>query len=295
MQADPTAVIRALAALRERRFCKIIAGLARRDPERIERMACLYALAGAHALDVAPHRDVVEAALRGFAHARDLRQDVATPLLMVSLGLPGDPHVRAGAPAWHGDLDDVEPCLAAGAQAVELHATGCAPDRLAELARRLRARLGPAGPLAFSLGGPDLANLRRQIAVAEALGGVPVTLQIEAVPMGGASQGVADAPSIELALAVRGAITVSFLQVAGGADHATRERCRVRGLAIDGIGIGTAAHAAIQAALQAPHCSGADAAFGQWCSAARALVVAATGAGALPTDSEPIDARGSAR
>ncbi|MSP90623.1 MAG: hypothetical protein EXR79_02275 [Myxococcales bacterium] len=277
MVPSPAAVTRARAALRERRFCKIIIGLGRFDLPLVERMACLYAWAGAHALDVAPRTDVVAAALRGFERAVSLRSDVAVPLLMVSLGLPGDPHVAAGAPAWQGDLVIVADCLAAGAQAVELHATGCAPDHLADLVASLQGVLGAQGPLALSLGGPDLATLRHQIAVAEAVAGQALILQIEALPMGGARHGEPDAPSIELALAVRGAIVRSALQLAGGANRATRAHCHARGLDIDGIGIGTAAHAAIAEALRAPTCQGDEAAFVHWCAAARALVDAATG------------------
>jgi hypothetical protein len=262
------AVERAWLALRAGVFCKIISGVRQFDHRVVERLALLYAAADAHVLDVAADAGVVAAAVQG----RDRAGKSDSCVVMVSLGLAGDPHVAAGAPQWDGDLGLVRACVEAGATAVELHATGEMPERIQYLCARLREVVAPRGLLSLSLGGADLPRLRRQIALAESLHPPPI-LQIEAVPMGGAKHGEPDAPSIALAQAVRGDIERCWLQIAGGAGTETRIRCQKVGLHIDGIGIGTAAHTAVRAALDAADLAAEDPAF----AAARRLVAAATG------------------
>ncbi len=84
-------------ALAEGRFCKIICGLGMSDALVARRMATLYALAGADALDVAADPDVVAAARAGFDDADRIAglegRILVAPALLISVGLQSDPHV----------------------------------------------------------------------------------------------------------------------------------------------------------------------------------------------------------
>ena len=92
---------RAIAALRDGRLCKVICGIGSRKARRIRNLAGLYAAAGVHVIDMAAHIDVLEAVLAGLEWARlyhalrvaGAHDGYRRPLLMVSLGLRGDPHV----------------------------------------------------------------------------------------------------------------------------------------------------------------------------------------------------------
>ena len=94
---------------RGERFFKFIGGANLRDLPTVERLATLYALAGAAIMDVAAEPPVVEAALRGFRRARGLIEQrpawlaaayagaappTLDPMVMVSITLSGDRHTE---------------------------------------------------------------------------------------------------------------------------------------------------------------------------------------------------------
>lgn len=84
-----------MRALPQRPLCKIISGIGGRDLARVQRLASLYALAGADWLDVALDPAVVEAAMAGLQWAQAHAARPLTMRIMVSCGLPDDPHVGA--------------------------------------------------------------------------------------------------------------------------------------------------------------------------------------------------------
>jgi ferredoxin len=78
-----------LQALRSQTFFKLIAGASLTDPSLISFLTTVYALAGAHCIDVAADAEVLQAVEAGLAV---LAPDVPRPLVMVSVALDPDPH-----------------------------------------------------------------------------------------------------------------------------------------------------------------------------------------------------------
>ncbi|MCX5930797.1 MAG: Fe-S cluster containing protein [Cyanobacteria bacterium] len=79
------------------RWVKLICGASNQDLAAIEDLCGLYALAGVHCIDVAADDAVVTAARRGLSWALELRPQLSTPWLMLSLSDGEDPHFRK---AW---------------------------------------------------------------------------------------------------------------------------------------------------------------------------------------------------
>ena len=86
----------AIDALEQKRFFKLVCGASLTDVTMIENLCFVFALAGAHVIDLAPSADVIFAARRGVqkASSRDMQWHVSTPLLMASIQLDKDPHFR---------------------------------------------------------------------------------------------------------------------------------------------------------------------------------------------------------
>ena len=85
--------------LDNRKYFKIICGAGNEDTEEVKRLTVLYVLAGAKGLDVSANVDVVKACMEGVDLAFDLAKgfDIELnirPFIMVSVGMPGDHHVR---------------------------------------------------------------------------------------------------------------------------------------------------------------------------------------------------------
>jgi ferredoxin len=92
--------LRVLQDLLNREKCfKMICGAGNEDAEQVKKLAFIYTLAGAKILDVSANVDVVKAAKDGinlaFDYAPKLDINLAIePFIMVSIGMPGDHHVR---------------------------------------------------------------------------------------------------------------------------------------------------------------------------------------------------------
>ena len=84
----------------EQRTCfKMICGAGNEDLIQVKKLAFVYTLAGSNILDISANVDVVKAAKEGvdlaFSFAKDEGIEVTDrPFLMVSIGMPGDHHVR---------------------------------------------------------------------------------------------------------------------------------------------------------------------------------------------------------
>jgi len=81
------------------KYFKIVCGAGNEDPEEIRRLSIIYTLAGAVVIDVSANVEVVQAAVKGIARARELapalkRKITLKPFINVSVGLKGDPHIR---------------------------------------------------------------------------------------------------------------------------------------------------------------------------------------------------------
>lgn len=85
--------------LRQGRFFKLICGAGNEDAEEVYKLSLVYTLAGAAGIDLSARPEVVTAARRAVTEAQDVAhafpiKTVTSPFLTVSVGMPGDAHVR---------------------------------------------------------------------------------------------------------------------------------------------------------------------------------------------------------
>lgn len=78
---------------------KLICGAGNEDAEEVYKLCYVYTLAGANAIDMSANVDVVQAAVRGVNDAEKILdqyflKNYVRPYLTVSIGMPGDNHVR---------------------------------------------------------------------------------------------------------------------------------------------------------------------------------------------------------
>ncbi len=81
------------------KYFKLVCGAGNEDAEEVKRLTILYTLAGAKGMDVSANTDVVTACMDGIDIAFELAEDLGInlkirPFIMVSVGMPGDHHVR---------------------------------------------------------------------------------------------------------------------------------------------------------------------------------------------------------
>jgi len=85
--------------LNKAKYFKLVCGAGNEDAEEVKRLTILYTLAGAKGMDVSANIDVVTACMEGIDDAFELAKEfginlVMRPFIMVSVGMPGDHHVR---------------------------------------------------------------------------------------------------------------------------------------------------------------------------------------------------------
>jgi len=81
------------------KYFKLVCGAGNEDAEEVKRLAVLYTLAGAKGMDVSATVEVVKSCMEGVEIAFDLAKEFdinlkTRPFIMVSVGMPGDHHVR---------------------------------------------------------------------------------------------------------------------------------------------------------------------------------------------------------
>ncbi len=87
------------ALLDNAKYFKLVCGAGNEDAEEVKRLTVLYTLAGAKGMDVSANVDVVKACMEGIDIAFELAKGFGInlkirPFIMVSVGMPGDHHVR---------------------------------------------------------------------------------------------------------------------------------------------------------------------------------------------------------
>jgi 4-hydroxy 2-oxovalerate aldolase len=85
--------------LAKAKYFKLVCGAGNEDAEEVKRLTVLYTLAGAKGLDVSANVEVVKACTEGIDIAFNLAKEFninlkIRPFIMVSVGMPGDHHVR---------------------------------------------------------------------------------------------------------------------------------------------------------------------------------------------------------
>jgi Fe-S-cluster-containing hydrogenase component 2 len=85
--------------LKTGKYFKLVCGAGNEDAEEVKRLTILYTLAGAKGMDVSANVDVVKACMDGIDIAFGLSESMGIdlrirPFIMVSVGMPGDHHVR---------------------------------------------------------------------------------------------------------------------------------------------------------------------------------------------------------
>ncbi len=87
------------ALLDERKYFKLVCGAGNEDAEEVRRLATIYTLAGSNGFDVSATPKIVSAAMAGIDKAYELANELGRsipvrPFITVSVGMPGDHHVR---------------------------------------------------------------------------------------------------------------------------------------------------------------------------------------------------------
>jgi len=85
--------------LKEGKYFKLVCGAGNEDAEEVKRLTILYTLAGAKGMDVSANEEVVKFCNDGIDFAIDISKSFGMdinirPFIMVSVGMPGDHHVR---------------------------------------------------------------------------------------------------------------------------------------------------------------------------------------------------------
>lgn len=85
--------------LNEEKCFKMICGAGNEDKDHVKKLSFIYTLAGAKILDISANVDIVKSAVEGidlaFQYASKVGVNLITrPFIMVSIGMPGDHHVR---------------------------------------------------------------------------------------------------------------------------------------------------------------------------------------------------------
>ena len=85
--------------LNQSKYFKLVCGAGNEDAEEVKRLTILYTLAGAKGLDVSANEEVVKSCSEGINYAIDISKSFdlkinIRPFIMVSVGMPGDHHVR---------------------------------------------------------------------------------------------------------------------------------------------------------------------------------------------------------
>ena len=83
----------------ENKCFKVICGAGNEDKEEVKKISFIYSLAGATLLDVSANPDVVRASVEGInlANKFNAKHNIGVenkPFIVVSVGMPGDNHVR---------------------------------------------------------------------------------------------------------------------------------------------------------------------------------------------------------
>ena len=101
-----------LHSLKTGSWFKLICGASYQHLPAVRSLALAYSLAGADCIDVAADPAVIAAAKEGIAVAQELRSDLASPWLMVSVNDGEDPHFRkAKFDATQCPTDCPQPCV----------------------------------------------------------------------------------------------------------------------------------------------------------------------------------------
>ena len=96
----------------KQKYFKMICGAGNEDLEEVKRLTMIYTLAGAKGLDISASPKVVESCVKGIDIAFELSTKLGInlkirPYIMVSVGMPGDHHVRKA-------IIDPETCIKCG-------------------------------------------------------------------------------------------------------------------------------------------------------------------------------------
>ena len=148
------------------------------------------------------------------------------------------------------DGESLQSCMDAGAQAIELHVAGAQPGALTQGLAQVGRVLTGDHWLSVSVGAhrqtpSEIADVFYEV---RALSRPHCLLQVEGTPMSGGLGG-GDDRSLELVKEVMHLAPDAAVQIAGGTDLGTAQRCHAAQLLVVGIAFGTFARLQVAAAL----------------------------------------------
>lgn len=266
-----------LDALENGTFRKIICGAANTGEEQVERLALVYALAGAHALDIGPQEKVYNAARRGLKKAGSLNPGLTPPLIMTSINVGEDKHFRKAGfdlskcvqcldcvkvcdikndpEKCYGCARCVEACQhnvitmvkmpeshkIKNYSSVEIHTGNSSAEQLRVFLDLNRAALDKTGLVSVSISSGRF-NKEEMIKYAENIVNMfdkKIIIQIDGLPMRGGSKKSSTLQTLAAAAILLDAGVNAYIQLSGGTNHLTREFADMAGLKIAGVGYGS--------------------------------------------------------
>lgn len=266
-----------ITALETGNYRKIICGAANTSEQQVERLAFVYALAGADVLDIAPMDKIHKAAQKGISKAQEYKPDVFPPVIMTSINVGDDQHFRKASfnlakcieclecakvcdikndpEKCYGCAQCVEACQHNAItlvkiphehkikhySAMELHTGVSSIEEVKAFVELNRSAIEHADLLSVSINSTRFnnADLIRYANSIISLFNKKIIIQIDGLSMKGGGKKTSTLQTLAAASRLIDAEVKAYIQLSGGTNYLTQQIVDLTGLHISGIGYGT--------------------------------------------------------
>ncbi len=264
-------------ALENGTFRKIICGAANTSEKQVERLAMVYALAGADIIDVGPQENIYNAAKRGLQKAKGVKPSINLPLIMTSVNTGDDKHFKKASfdlskcvqcleclkvcdinkdpEKCYGCARCVEACQhnvikmiklpetekIKNREAVEIHTGKSTPEQVKAFLEFNRPAIDKTGIISVSISS-DRFSSKELIDYTNkiiAMFDKKIIIQIDGLSMRGGTKKTSTLKTLAAASTLVDAEINAYIQLSGGTNYLTQEIANMTGLKISGIGYGT--------------------------------------------------------